>query len=81
MYNALAFALAKDAFENEGPRDLSRIDVVTECQKNVTSGLSLADVLATEAIVVELVLGALTYSDKVLAEPAIESYAQKDVPV
>jgi hypothetical protein len=80
LYNALAFALAKDALINDGPGDLSRIDVAAECQKIVTSGISLLDVLATEAIVVELVLGALTYPDKELTEPAIASYARKDVP-
>ncbi|KUJ24325.1 alpha/beta-hydrolase [Mollisia scopiformis] len=80
LYNALAFALAKDALIHDGPGDLSRVDVVAECQKIVISGLSLTDVLATEAIVVELVFGALTYPDKVLSEPAIASYAQTDVP-
>jgi hypothetical protein len=67
LYNALAFALAKDALTHAGPGDLS--------------GLSVADVLATEAIMVELMLGALTYPTKLFTEPSIASYAQKDVPV
>lgn len=45
LYNALALALAKDALMNDGPWDLSRIDVVAECQKVVTSGLSLVDII------------------------------------
>ncbi|CZR55284.1 uncharacterized protein PAC_05171 [Phialocephala subalpina] len=64
LYNALAFALAKDALAHAGPGDLSRIDVVAGCQKIVTSGSSDADVLATEAIMVELIVRSIDLPDQ-----------------
>lgn len=79
MYEALAFVLAKDAVTHDGPGDLSRIDLVSERQKIVTDGASLTDVLTTETIVLELVLGALTYSTKLFTEPDISRYSQNDV--
>lgn len=80
LQNALAFTLAKDALTLDGFGYLSRIDVASGYQKIIMSGVSVADVLATKAIVVELVLGALTYQTKLFTEPAIASCAQKDVP-
>jgi len=52
LYNPLAFALAKDALTHDGPGPLSRIDVVSECQKIVADGLGLPDLLATEGDIV-----------------------------
>lgn len=51
FFNPLAFALAEDALVNEGPGNLSRIDVGKECQKIVPDGLSLIDVLVTEVTI------------------------------
>ena len=80
LYNPLAFALAKDALVNGGPGQLSRINVTDECQKVVPDGLSLEDVLATEATIPIAALYIATYPNKTLTEPAIAPYAQKDVP-
>ena len=80
LYNALATALAKDALMHGGPGQLSRINVVSECQKLAADGLSLADVLATEATIPIALYELLAYPNKVLVEPPIPAYAQKDVP-
>lgn len=80
LYNPLAFALAKDALVNGGPGQLSRIDVTAECQKIVPDGLSLEDVLETEATIPIAAVYIEAYPDKVTTEPAIMPYAQKDVP-
>lgn len=65
---------------NGGPGQLTRIDVDGECQKIVADGLSLEDVLATEATIPIAAVYIETYPNKVVAEPAIMPYAQKDVP-
>ncbi|KAL3422182.1 hypothetical protein PVAG01_06338 [Phlyctema vagabunda] len=80
LYNALAFALAKDALTHDGPGLLSRIDVVAECQKIATDGLSVLDVVATEALIPVFVLRVLTYASKIFTEPTIKDYARKDIP-
>lgn len=80
LYNALAFALAKDALTNSGPGMLSRIDVGAQCQKIAADGLSVDDILATEATIPIALLEIVAYPDKVFAEPAIKAYAQKDIP-
>lgn len=80
LYNPLAFALAKDALINSGPGQLSRINVVEECQKIVSDGLNLEDVLATEATIPIGAVYIETYPNKVLTEPPIMLYAQKDLP-
>jgi hypothetical protein len=80
LYNPLAFALAKDALVNGGPGQLSRINVTDECQKIVPDGLSLEDVLATEATIPIAALYIVLYPNKTLTEPAIMPYAQKDIP-
>jgi hypothetical protein len=80
LYNPLAFALAKDALINGGPGQLSRINVDEECQKIVPDGLSLEDVLETEATIPIAAVHIETYPDKVLTEPVIMPYAQKDIP-
>ena len=80
LYNALAFALAKDALTHDGPGELSRIDVDAECQKIAADGLSLADVLATEATIPIALYQIIAYPNKTLTEPPIMPYAQKDTP-
>jgi hypothetical protein len=51
-----------------------------ECQKIVPDGLSLTDVLATEATIPIAAPYIASYPNKTLTEPAIMPYAQKDVP-
>lgn len=80
LYNALAFALAKDALTHDGPADLSRIDVVSECQKIAADGLSLTDILATEGMTFKALFEILTYQPRTTTEPPIMPYAQKDIP-
>lgn len=80
LYNPLAFALAKDALTHAGPGDLSRIDVVSECQKIVADGLGLPDVLATEAAIVIAAYEIIAYPNQTYTEPSIMAYAQKDTP-
>jgi hypothetical protein len=50
LYNPFAFALAKDALTHEGPGELSRIDVVSECQKIVADGLGFPDLWRRKGI-------------------------------
>jgi len=58
---------------------LSRIDVVAECQKIVADGLSVADILATEAMIPIAAYEMVAYPNKTTVEPPIMPYAQKDI--
>lgn len=80
LYNALAYALAKDAIQNSGPGSLSRVDVEAECQKFAADGLSLADIFATEALIPIAAVNTIAYQPKTATEPPIKAYAQKDIP-
>lgn len=80
LYNGLAFALAKDALTHPGPGDLSRINVVAECQKIAADGLSVADILATEATIPIAAYEIVAYPNKTTVEPPIMPYSQKDIP-
>ncbi|KAF2763850.1 alpha/beta-hydrolase [Teratosphaeria nubilosa] len=80
LYNALAYALAVDALQHPGPGELSRINVTYQCSQFATPGLSLADILATEALIPLAVANTLAFEPKVASEPPIMPYAQKDIP-
>lgn len=80
LYNSLAIAAAIDALTHDGPADLSRIDLATVCQQIADPRLSLADVLATEALIPIAAFQVAAYPHKVTEEPPIKAYAQKDVP-
>ncbi|KAI7040771.1 alpha/beta-hydrolase [Hortaea werneckii] len=81
LYNALAYALAIDALTHPGePGKVERVDAQAECAKFATDGLSLADVLATHALIPLAVGNVLAYQPKVAQEPAIRGYARKDIP-
>ena len=75
LFNALAFALAKDALTHPGPGLSSRIDLSSVCAMYVAPGLSVADVLATSNDIVVAGLNLLAYEPKQLYEPAIMGYA------
>ncbi|KAI7270228.1 hypothetical protein KC345_g7476 [Hortaea werneckii] len=52
LYNALAYALAIDALTHPGsPGKVDRVDAQAACAKFAADGLSLADVLATHALI------------------------------
>ena len=80
LYNALAYALTVDALTQGGPAQLSRINATYQCEQLATPGLSLADILATEALIPEAGFAILAYEPKVASEPPIMPYAQADTP-
>ncbi|EME78282.1 uncharacterized protein MYCFIDRAFT_37018 [Pseudocercospora fijiensis CIRAD86] len=80
LYNALAYALAKDAIQNGGPGQLSRVNASAECVKFAADGLSLPDIFATEAVIPEAGFAIIAYQPKVAQEPPIKAYARKDTP-
>ena len=68
--------MAVDALTHDGPGQLSRIDLDTECGKIVPEGLTYTDLLATEALIPEALALIIGYDNKTREEPAIRSYAQ-----
>ncbi|KAK4617897.1 hypothetical protein CLAFUW4_11913 [Fulvia fulva] len=80
LYNALAYALAVDAIQNPGPGQLSRVDAKLACSQFAAPGLSLPDVLATEAKIPIAAAAIIAFLPKSATEPPIKAYAQKDVP-
>lgn len=80
LYNAVAFALGKDALSNAGPGNVARSNAASYCGYFTAPGLDLVDVLATEATIPLAAFRIVSYPSKVVAEPAIKAYAQKDVP-
>ncbi|KAK1074624.1 hypothetical protein LTR74_000867 [Friedmanniomyces endolithicus] len=75
LYNALGFALAVDALSHAGPGKVSRLDLGRVCGDYLTPGLGLDDLLLTEDSIAVAGVAILVYPDKVVAEPAIRSYA------
>lgn len=80
LSNALAFALVKDALTNDGPGQLSRVNVTLECSRFAAPGLGLQDVLDTYAQIVIAAFSIIAVEPKVATEPPIMAYAQKDIP-
>ncbi|KAF2217275.1 hypothetical protein CERZMDRAFT_109038 [Cercospora zeae-maydis SCOH1-5] len=80
LYNALAYALAKDAIVNGGPGRLSRVDTELACAQFAAPGLSLADILATSAVIPIAAAAIVAYPEKVADEPPIMPYASGDTP-
>lgn len=80
LYNSIAYALAKDAILNNGPGQLSRINTTELCSQFAASGLTLADILATEALIPIAAAAIIAYPEKTAAEPPIKAYARKDIP-
>ncbi|ESZ95379.1 hypothetical protein SBOR_4235 [Sclerotinia borealis F-4128] len=73
LYNPVAYALVTDALRNEGPGSFDRVG--DQCGNVVAPGLSLNDVIETEALVPLFLLNVLSYEDKVTSEPALMGYA------
>ncbi|KAI7178263.1 hypothetical protein KC316_g9512 [Hortaea werneckii] len=80
LYNGLGYALAIDALTHPGPGRVERVDAAAECAKFAADGLSLADVLATHALIPLAVGNTLVFEPKVAREPEIRGYARKDIP-
>lgn len=76
LYNPVGYALAVDALTHDGPGQLSRIDLDSECGKIVPEGLTYTDLLATEALIPEALALIIGYDNKTREEPAIRTYAQ-----
>lgn len=73
LYNPIAYALAIDALQNGGPGRPERIDLESQCSKLVPDGLSVSDVIATEAVIVECLLNIIR-EPKIKTEPPLKSY-------
>nr|POE72758.1 tryprostatin b 6-hydroxylase [Quercus suber] len=80
LANALGYALAVDALTHPGPGQLSRINTTLQCDQFLTPGLSLADALATFALIPIAAVNVIAFQPKVATEPPIKAYAQKDIP-
>ncbi|GIZ40470.1 hypothetical protein CKM354_000380600 [Cercospora kikuchii] len=86
LYNAIGFALLKDALSHEGPGKVSRIpDLDSLCTNFLSPGLDLSDFLLTENAILIAALTIVTYPKKVTTEPAIkgevECHIEEIVPV
>lgn len=80
LYNSLAVALAMDAFANEGPGQVSRLDLPTVCGAALAPGLTAADKQTTDATISEAAANILAFSASgkaVTKEPPIAAYAVK----
>lgn len=75
LFNPIFTGLAIDALQHGGPGQISRLDLATICNQYSADGLSLEDVLSTEADIVQSALNLLLDPLKVYNEPAIASYA------
>jgi hypothetical protein len=75
LFNPLAYALVLDALQNDGPGQVSRLNLDIVCAQAVAPGLSLEDVLATEGLIPLAALNLLLYPQKVTEEPAVLAYA------
>jgi hypothetical protein len=73
LYNPVTYALVVDALQHPGPGTFSRVSA--QCGAIVAPGLSLSDVIETEALIPLAVLNIFAYSPKVDSEPVLKAYA------
>ncbi|KAF8858496.1 alpha/beta-hydrolase [Acephala macrosclerotiorum] len=73
LYNPVAYALVVDALQNAGPGNFNRVS--GQCGSLVAPGISLSDVIETEALIPLAVLNIFSYLPKTNSEPAIKAYA------
>lgn len=76
LFNPLTHALIKDALENDGPGEMSRVGN-GPCAHYADPKLDIADVLATESVSVVQTYNLLTYPDNVDKEPTLRAYAHQ----
>ncbi|KAA8570918.1 hypothetical protein EYC84_000299 [Monilinia fructicola] len=73
LYNPVAYALLTDALLNDGPGSFDRVS--DQCGNIAAPGISLSDVIETQATIPMTALNILLYEGKVTNEPEIKSYA------
>lgn len=73
LYNGVAYALLLDALRHDGPGKFDRVK--DSCANFVAPGLTLQDVINTEAILLLIAYNIATFNPKVATEPPIMSYA------
>lgn len=77
LYNPLAWKLAADAFNNDGPGQVARIDTHAVCSELVAPQLGPKEMLGTHGILLVAVAELLSYLPKTTGEPEIVGYASK----
>lgn len=80
LYNPVGVAVVKDTLTNGGQADVGRSGASSTCGMLMAEGLTLSDVLATEALIPVAGFNIEATTDKVLVEPPIMSYAAGDAP-
>ena len=75
LMHPVAWALVQDALKNEGPGQLSRINLDVECKKIAADGLSVQDVLDTVVLLLKAFVQIVLYPTKAFTEPEIKAYA------
>ena len=83
LYNPVAFALAMDAMSNDGPGQLSRLDMAAVCGASISPGLDAADKKATDGLIAAAAGNVISYlltGKSIVGEPGIKPYAAKDAP-
>lgn len=73
LYNPVAYALVTDALQHDGPGSFDRVS--NQCGNIVAQGITLSDVIETEALIPLAVLNIFAYENKVTSEPPLKSYA------
>lgn len=79
LFNGFVISLALEALKKGRAVQASEIDLQTACQQAVYPGLSLIDVVETEAVIPLALINILEYVKAglgVMAEPAIREYAK-----
>jgi hypothetical protein len=75
LYNAVAWALTKDAILNGGPARLDRIDLPTVSMQPMAPGLTLVDVDMTLGLIPVAAANIIKFLPKRFIEPALPAYA------
>lgn len=76
--DAVAYALARDALEHDGPGDPARIDRAAACRALVADGMTPVDALINTSTY--LPAGASIFLTRGKAEPALRPYAREALP-
>ncbi|KAK4692659.1 hypothetical protein P7C71_g4586, partial [Lecanoromycetidae sp. Uapishka_2] len=76
LFNALTYGLIKDALENHGPGNMSRLGHGL-CADYKDPKLDVTDMMYTESVAILQTYNLLTYPDPVSVEPPLMSYAKQ----
>lgn len=76
LYNPIAWALAIDALDHDGPGETSRLHLDELCQQILPPQLGLDDMLGTEGLLLIAVAEIVEYRPRATSEPAIQKYAR-----